>query len=93
MTQRYVDGRLYMLILQIISRQDLELLHSRIGSLDTLSLSRFAGHLKRLCLRQNSISFLDPAVFHQLTLLEELDLYDNKLKSIGNALEKCSNLK
>lgn len=73
--------------------KDLELLHSRIGSLDPLRLSRFAGHLRRLCLRQNSISFLDPAIFHQLTLLEELDLYDNKLKTIGDALDRCSKLK
>lgn len=72
--------------------QDLELVHSRIGSLDELRLARFASHLKRLCLRQNHISFLDPEVFHHLTKLEELDLYDNKIKDPGHALDQLSNL-
>ncbi|KAJ3505604.1 hypothetical protein NLJ89_g7329 [Agrocybe chaxingu] len=67
--------------------EELELLHSRIGSLAGLRLSRFAGHLKKLCLRQNFISHLDPEVFHQLTKLEELDLYDNKIKGVGEALD------
>ncbi|KIK63124.1 hypothetical protein GYMLUDRAFT_72356 [Collybiopsis luxurians FD-317 M1] len=66
--------------------EDLELVHSRIGSLKELRLARFANHLKRLCLRQNHISFLDPEVFHLLTKLEELDLYDNKIKDPGHAL-------
>ncbi|KAF9069257.1 L domain-like protein, partial [Rhodocollybia butyracea] len=72
--------------------EDLELVHSRIGSLDELRLARFANHLKRLCLRQNHISFLDPQVFHLLTKLEELDLYDNKIKDPGSALDKLSNI-
>ncbi|KAF5377339.1 hypothetical protein D9757_008022 [Collybiopsis confluens] len=72
--------------------EDLELVHSRLGSLDELRLSRFANHLKRLCLRQNHISFLDPQVFHLLIKLEELDLYDNKIKDPGSAMEKLSNL-
>jgi protein phosphatase 1 regulatory subunit 7 len=49
-------------------------------------------HLKKLCLRQNFIAKLDPTVFHTLTKLEELDLYDNKLKSVGDALEELANL-
>ncbi|CAA7267154.1 unnamed protein product [Cyclocybe aegerita] len=72
--------------------EELELLHSRIGSLAGLRLSRFAGHLKKLCLRQNFISHLDPEVFHQLTKLEELDLYDNKIKGVGEALDNLSAL-
>jgi len=76
----------------ICYHKEIELLHLRIGSLSPLQLERF-GSLKRLCLRQNSISFIDPTTFHRLTLLEELDLYDNKLKSLGDALDKCSNLK
>ncbi|KAG6878217.1 hypothetical protein C0993_010637 [Termitomyces sp. T159_Od127] len=72
--------------------EDLELVHARIGSLTNLRLPRFANHLKRLCLRQNSVSFLDPEVFNMLTKLEELDLYDNKLKSLGDALLKLSKL-
>lgn len=72
--------------------QDLELVHVRIGSLAGLRLARFADHLKRLCLRQNFISHLDPEVFHQLTKLEELDMYDNKLKTVGHALDKATRL-
>ncbi|KAJ8072742.1 protein phosphatase regulatory subunit Sds22 [Marasmius tenuissimus] len=72
--------------------EELELVHSRIGSLDELRLPRFAQHLKKLCLRQNHISRLDPEVFHQLTKLEEVDLYDNKVKDVGTALDELSNL-
>ena len=72
--------------------QDLELVHSRIVSLNSLRLERFAGHLKRLCLRQNGISELNPAVFHQLVKLEELDLYDNKIKALGTALTEMTKL-
>ncbi|KAF6757272.1 protein phosphatase regulatory subunit [Ephemerocybe angulata] len=67
---------------------DLELIHCRLKSLDELRLPRFADHLKRLSLRQNAISRLDPATFHQLTKLEEVDLYDNKLKDVGDAFDK-----
>ena len=73
-------------------RQDLELVHARIGSLTNLRLPRFANYLKRLCLRQNFVSFLDPEVFNMLTNWEELDLYDNKLKTVGDALLKLSKL-
>ncbi|KAG6886909.1 hypothetical protein C0992_001672 [Termitomyces sp. T32_za158] len=72
--------------------EDLDLVHARIGSLNNLRLPRFANYLKRLCLRQNFVSFLDPEVFSMLTNLEELDLYDNKLKSLGDALLKLSKL-
>ncbi|KAG5647410.1 hypothetical protein DXG03_000481 [Asterophora parasitica] len=72
--------------------EDLELVHVRIGSLTNLRLARFASHLKRLCLRQNFVSFLDPEVFHPLTNLEELDFYDNRLKSIGDALDHAEKL-
>ncbi|KAJ3815133.1 hypothetical protein F5876DRAFT_31299, partial [Lentinula aff. lateritia] len=72
--------------------EDLELVHSRISSLDELRLARFASHLKRLCLRQNHISVLDAEVFRHLTKLEELDLYDNKIKDPGHALDHLSNL-
>ncbi|KAF8841760.1 L domain-like protein [Paxillus ammoniavirescens] len=71
---------------------ELELVHAQISSLAPLRLQRFAGHLKRLCLRQNAISFLDPEVFHRLVGLEELDLYDNKIKDVDDALDKLSSL-
>ncbi|KAG6810487.1 hypothetical protein H0H92_011667 [Tricholoma furcatifolium] len=73
--------------------EDLDLVHARIGTLNELRLPRFAAYLKRLCLRQNFISFLDPEVFHVLTNLEELDLYDNKVKIVGDALVKLLRLK
>lgn len=68
-------------------------MHLRIGSLVNLRLPRFTNHLKRLCLRQNVITHLDSDIFHALTNLEELDLYDNKVKHLGDALDKLSNLK
>ena len=59
--------------------QELDLVHSRLKDLGNLRLERFAGHLKKLCLRTNYISNLDPKTFHLLTQLEELDLYDNRI--------------
>ncbi|KAJ7170623.1 L domain-like protein [Mycena crocata] len=72
--------------------EDLELVHLRIGSLAPLRLPRFAAHLKKLCLRQNFISHLDPEIFQPLTKLQELDLYDNKVKHVGNSLDELSEL-
>ncbi|KIJ67066.1 hypothetical protein HYDPIDRAFT_109066 [Hydnomerulius pinastri MD-312] len=72
--------------------EELELVHSRITKLAPLRLERFAGHLKRLCLRQNAISTLDTDVFQQLTKIEELDLYDNKIKKVGDELINMSSL-
>ncbi|KAF7978812.1 hypothetical protein HWV62_44587 [Athelia sp. TMB] len=71
---------------------ELNLLHQRIGNLKSLRLERFAKHLKRLCLRQNFISFLDPEVFSLLTEMEEMDFYDNKLKTVGDALNNMPKL-
>ncbi|KAG1804239.1 uncharacterized protein BJ212DRAFT_1394370 [Suillus subaureus] len=71
---------------------ELELVHSRLSSLANLRLDRFARHLRKLCLRQNAISHLDPEVFKLLTQLEELDLYDNKLKTVGDTLDDMSAL-
>lgn len=72
-------------------RQDLELVHLKLDKIANLNLPRFARHLKRLCLRQNNISVLDPEIFEQLTSLEELDLYDNKVKHV-KVLESLKNL-
>ncbi|KAI9440041.1 L domain-like protein [Lactarius indigo] len=66
--------------------EELDLIHSRLFSLDRLRLPRFAAHLQKLCLRQNFISTLDPEVFSLLTNLVELDLYDNKIKHVGDAV-------
>lgn len=51
------------------------------------------GNLKKLCLRQNLIATLDPEIFSALTALEELDLYDNKLKGVDGALEGCTSMR
>jgi len=48
--------------------------------------------LQKLCLRQNFIANLDPEVFSHLTKLVELDLYDNKIKRIGDALNNLKDL-
>ena len=60
--------------------------------LSRLGISRFT-NLKRLNLRQNFISSLDLETFQDLIELEELDLYDNKLKTVGDALDKLSSLR
>jgi protein phosphatase 1 regulatory subunit 7 len=72
--------------------KELDLVHSRLSSLDRFRLPRFAAHLQRLCLRQNFISALDPKIFSALTKLVELDLYDNKIKTIGDALSNLTAL-
>ena len=73
------------------SRQEIELIHSRLSSLSLLGLPRFR-RLKKLCLRQNYIADLDSDSLAPLTELEELDLYDNRLKHIGDALDTLGNL-
>ncbi|PAV16652.1 hypothetical protein PNOK_0827200 [Pyrrhoderma noxium] len=72
--------------------EEIELVHSRLSNLQSLRLPRFGNNLKKLCLRQNNISTLELDVFGPLSGLEELDLYDNKLKAIGNALDGCSRM-
>ncbi|KAL7279020.1 hypothetical protein ACG7TL_006853 [Trametes sanguinea] len=74
--------------------EDIELIHSRLSSasVSKLGLQRFGKHLKRLCLRQNFISHLDPEVFNALTAIEDLDFYDNKIKHVGSAFNNMSNL-
>lgn len=74
------------------SPQDVELVHARLTTLENLRLERFAAHLQHLCLRENFLSHLDPQLFHLLTKLEELDLYDNRLKSVGDALNALTEL-
>ncbi|GJJ08556.1 hypothetical protein Clacol_002774 [Clathrus columnatus] len=73
--------------------EELELIHSRLSSCSALNLPRFAQHLKRLCLRQNLISTLEPSDFESLEEIEELDFYDNKIKHLGHALDKMHKLK
>jgi protein phosphatase 1 regulatory subunit 7 len=68
------------------------MIHSRLFSLERLRLSRFANHLQRLCLRQNFIATLDPEVFSTLSRLVELDLYDNKIRHVDDALDNLKEL-
>ncbi|KAF8510769.1 hypothetical protein JB92DRAFT_2727299 [Gautieria morchelliformis] len=74
------------------ARPELELVHSRITSCTPLNLPRFSQHLKKICLRQNFISMLEPDDFKPLNELDELDLYDNKIKDVGQALDTLSKL-
>jgi len=71
---------------------ELELVHCRLASCESLHLPRFGPYLERLCLRQNHIKSLDSADWHPLVKLEELDLYDNQLKHIDGALSQCTKL-
>ncbi|THH31449.1 hypothetical protein EUX98_g2745 [Antrodiella citrinella] len=72
-------------------QEEINLIHSRLKSTAKLGLQRFT-QLKKLCLRQNHIPSLDPEAFRPLTELEELDFYDNGLKTIGDALDECTKL-
>lgn len=72
--------------------EEIELIHSRLNSISRLGLQRFGPHLRKLCLRQNYITQLDPEVVQTLVELEDLDLYDNKLKSIDNSLSALKKL-
>ena len=49
--------------------------------------------MTRLCLRQNFIAVLEEADFGPLDKLQELDLYDNKIKDLGDALAGKSELR
>ncbi|KAG8690731.1 hypothetical protein FRC11_009476 [Ceratobasidium sp. 423] len=72
---------------------DIDLVHARLHSLDALRLPRFKNHLKRLCLRQNFLTHIGSDDIGSLTKLEELDVYDNKLKGVGDALDGLTDLK
>ena len=69
------------------------MINARLVGLQQLRLARFGAHLKKLCLRQNLINSLDPETFNTLTVLEELDLYDNRLKHVDGVLDACTKLK
>ncbi|CAE6473507.1 unnamed protein product [Rhizoctonia solani] len=72
---------------------DIDLIHARLHNLDALRLPRFKDHLKRLCLRQNFLTHIGQDDIGSLTKLEELDVYDNKLKGVGDALDGLTDLK
>lgn len=60
----------------------IDLVHCRIQSIESLNLNRFTS-LQRLCLRQNQISSTEDAFPANLApTLQDLDLYDNLIKHI-----------
>ncbi|KAG8686519.1 hypothetical protein FRC09_014071 [Ceratobasidium sp. 395] len=73
--------------------EDIDLVHARLHTLANLRLPRFGPSLKRLCLRQNFVAEVGEGDIGTLEQLEELDLYDNRLKGVGGALDKLKDLK
>ncbi|CDR87134.1 probable SDS22-protein phosphatase 1, regulatory subunit 7 [Sporisorium scitamineum] len=61
----------------------LDLGHLRLTTTKRLGLERFAGSLKRLCLRQNLLTKIRSKDIGILTQLEDLDLYDNSIEKIS----------
>lgn len=72
--------------------ESIDLIHCRISHLHSLKLERFT-KLRRLCLRQNQIKKLEELPSALKEEIEELDVYDNLIKKIGNALEGFERLK
>ncbi|CBQ71688.1 probable SDS22-protein phosphatase 1, regulatory subunit 7 [Sporisorium reilianum SRZ2] len=61
----------------------LDLGHLRLTTTKRLGLQRFAGSLKRLCLRQNLLTKIRAKDIGMLTQLEDLDLYDNSIDKVS----------
>lgn len=91
-TEVHIIASVYLTNFSSLCDKELDLVHSRLSSLERLRLTRFSAHLQRLCLRQNIIAHLDPEIFTHLTKLGDLDLYDNKIKHIGDALNNLKEL-
>ncbi|TKY86634.1 hypothetical protein EX895_004273 [Sporisorium graminicola] len=64
------------------TEQVIDLGHLRLTTTKRLGLQRFAGSLKRLCLRQNLLTKIRAKDIGSLTQLEDLDLYDNSIEKI-----------
>ncbi|PVF92744.1 putative SDS22-protein phosphatase 1 regulatory subunit 7 [Serendipita vermifera] len=73
--------------------EEIDLARSKLASCAHLDLPRFARHLKNVCLRANYLNTLEAEAFGSLKLLEELDLYDNRIKQLGNALDGKQSLR
>ncbi|SCU97645.1 LAFA_0G12464g1_1 [Lachancea sp. 'fantastica'] len=69
-----------------------ELVHLRIQSIEDLELHRFQ-HLKTLCLRQNLIESMSEVEVLPAATMEEIDLYDNKIKHISSSVNRLTELK
>ncbi|RFU33273.1 hypothetical protein B7463_g3082, partial [Scytalidium lignicola] len=70
--------------------EEIDCVHSRISSIESLHLERFKS-VVRLCLRQNAITEIEGLSVLANTL-EELDLYDNLIAHI-RGLDELTNLK
>ncbi|SCV02684.1 LAMI_0H01926g1_1 [Lachancea mirantina] len=68
----------------------MDLVHLRIRSMEDLDLYRFT-KLKELCLRQNLIESMSE-VDVLPACIEDIDLYDNKIKHISSNVNKLTNL-
>jgi protein phosphatase 1 regulatory subunit 7 len=77
----------------LVSTQEIDLARSRLASCAHLGLPRFGEYLKNLCLRGNYITTLENDAFGPLENLEELDLYDNRIKQLGDALDGRQSLR
>lgn len=69
----------------------LDLGHLRLTTTKNLGLLRFSHSLKRLCLRQNLITKIRSKDIGQMTMLQDLDLYDNSIDRISG-LDSLSEL-
>lgn len=77
----------------LCSIQEIDLARARLSSCAHLGIPRFAAHLKNICLRANFLQTLEEDVFGPLDILEELDLYDNRIKALGPALKNKASLR
>lgn len=71
--------------------QVINLVHLKIRSLEDLKLYRFK-RLTTLCLRQNLIESVSEVEVLPVETIEDLDLYDNRIKHISSNVNKLVNL-
>ncbi|CEP61642.1 type 1 protein phosphatase-activating protein SDS22 LALA0_S03e07492g [Lachancea lanzarotensis] len=72
--------------------ESVELVHLRIQSIEDLELQRFT-KLKSLCLRQNLIESMSEVEVLPVATMEDIDLYDNKIKHISSSVNQLTELK
>lgn len=72
--------------------KSIDLVHLKIKSMEDLNLYRFK-ELKQLFLRQNLIETISEVDVLPSETMQELDLYDNRIKHISKYVNKLVNLK
>lgn len=70
----------------------IDLVHLKVQALEHLNLVRFK-KLRKLFLRQNLIDSITELEVLPLDLMEEIDLYDNRIKHISKSVNLLLNLK